>query len=620
MNTAKCASCGAELSEASPQGLCAVCLFKLGLSDPNMPAIAAEIPKEEPRPAVSSPAPRRVRRFSWLSLLALFALAVVLVIAAVTISSNRRSPAPMNVLRFEVRPLKDAKDIALSPDGRRLAYTAVKDEGGDSLWMHSFDAFVDQPLAGTEGAAHPFWSPDSLSVGFFSQGKLKRIDLSTSYPQILCDAPGGQGGTWNHDGAILFAGSATGALYRVAATGGIPQPATNVPSSHSAAMMQRSPFFFPDGNHFLFSAIAEGGRTREIFAGSLESKTAKQLEEGERALYTDNTLIYLRDHVLMARRFDPARFEFTGEPWRIRFADHVQRFSVSENGVLAYVNNEPVDTTLLFMDRAGKKLERISDSQNVTHFAIAPDSRALVFSRQGDIWISDLSRGVTSRFTFNMADNMSPVWSPDASRIAFLANRTGANQIFRKALNGDTEELLLNTTTPRMESIDDWSPDGRYIVYTASGENGKSNVWVLPLSGERKPIPIPSAFNTRQGRLSPDGRWLAYVSDESGTDEVYVQSFPGRENRWQVSNHGGTDPKWRRDGRELFYRSMQKTQMAVTVAAGSELQLSIPAILFSAPDGAYDVTPDGQRFLVLSRPETAGALPINIVVNWANER
>jgi Tol biopolymer transport system component len=373
--------------------------------------------------------------------------------------------------------------------------------------------------------------------------------------------------------------------------------------------------------HFLYSVAGFNPEDDGIFVGSLETQAVKRLRDGKAASYAGNMLLFVRDGALMAQRFDPGRLELTGEPWRIRFADQVRSFSVSENGVLAYMSDEHVDAPLMFVDRAGR-VQRLEDSVESSQFAVSPDARTLAFSKSGDIWLTDLSRQVTSRFTFKMAGDAFPVWSPDGSRIVFYSNRGGARGIYQKPVNSEMEELIVNTGAGLVESIDDWSPDGKFIIYTARNENGKANLWALPVSGERKPILIPSAFNLRQGRVSPDGRWLAYVSDESGKDEVYVQSFPGRESKWQVSISGGTNPRWRRDGRELFYAGPEKRLMSVNVAAaGPVLQFSTPFALFSMVlHGSYDVTPDGQRFIVSSQRENTRVAPIEIVANWTAER
>jgi eukaryotic-like serine/threonine-protein kinase len=292
---------------------------------------------------------------------------------------------------------------------------------------------------------------------------------------------------------------------------------------------------------------------------------------------------------------------------------------VSENGVLAYQRREQATPApLAWSDRSGRMARALDDLNGISQFSLAPDMRTIAVSRLGDIWLSDLDRGVTSRFTFDPADDTSPTWSPDRSRIVFLSSRSGRKGVYQKTAGGDQKEELL-FTAPNVESIESWSPDGRFISYTSRDEQGRLGLWVLPLAGDRKAFAIQSPFNVRQGRFSPDGRWLAYVSDESGNNEVYVQAFPGPDGKWQVSANGGTNPQWRRDGRELFFVSAEKRLMAVAVGNhGATLELSVPRVLFEMRRSAYDVGPDG-RFLIFQPEESKPAVPIDVVINWASE-
>jgi hypothetical protein len=386
--------------------------------------------------------------------------------------------------------------------------------------------------------------------------------------------------------------------------------------------VRRSPHFLPDGRHFLYSAESYNPQNGGVFVGSLDSREIRHLVAGTRPAFAENTMLFVQNNVLMAQGFDPNRLEFSGEAWRIPFADSVQAFSVSNKGILAYQSGDHPEPPVALMDRSGKQLQTVDESRGTRQFIMSPDAKVLALSRSGDIWLSDLSRGVSSRFTFDPAAETFPVWSPDATRIAFLSNRNGADGIYYKALSGEMEELLLRIGDGHVESIDDWSPDARFIMYTERDQQGKSNLWALPTSNDRKPIfyLIQAPFNTRQGRFSPDGRWLAYVSDESGKNEIYVEAFPGHENKSKVSTNGGANPRWRRDGREIFYVSPQRQLMSVAVSAGQPLRLGVPVVLLGGVfRDKYDVTSDGQRFVVLSNLEKGPSAPINIVVNWANE-
>jgi Tol biopolymer transport system component len=589
--------------------------MKLGLSDPSLSSVAPE--DNEPDAAVrhlqpAEPERRRLHR-SWPILAA--AGAILLAAGVVLVLSHRQMPPQARVLRFALSPTKDAIDFAVSPDGLQLVFTGVDDQGITSLWIHSFDSFGERQLPGTEGAASPFWSPDSRSIGFFAGRKLKTIDLSGVASQTLCDAPSGTAGTWSAAGTIVFASSVPGPLYRVSSGAGAPQPFTS-----DSQVVHSSPHFLPDGRHFLYSAQSENPQNGGVFVGSLDSGAKRRLVAGNSPAYGQSTMLFLQNNVLMTQTFDPIRLEFAGETRQIPLADHVESFSVSENGILAYQGGEHPERPLVFIDRSGKVVQTVDEVKGAKQFSISPDARVLALSRSGDIWLSDLSRGVTSRFTFDPATETFPVWSPDAKRIVFLSNRNGAKGIYQKGMSGEIEEMLFYGGDAHLESLDDWSPDGRFITYTARDQQGKTNLWALPLSNDRKPLLIKSSFNTRQGRFSPDGRWLAYVSDESGRDEIYLEAFPGHENRSQVSKDAGTNPRWRRDGRELFYMAPAGQLMSVGVSTIGSLKLGIPRVLFGGLSrDAYEVASDG-LFLGLSNTERTLSQPINIVVNWASER
>jgi dipeptidyl aminopeptidase/acylaminoacyl peptidase len=322
--------------------------------------------------------------------------------------------------------------------------------------------------------------------------------------------------------------------------------------------------------------------------------------------------------MLFAQPFDPRTLRLAAEPKAVPFAEHVDHFSPSA-GVLAYREKEMAPAPPLgWVDRAGKQLGVIEGLSAGGPFAISPSGEAVATSKSGDIWVGDLRRGVVSRFTFDPGEDTSPLWSPDGSRIVFLSSRNGQKGLYQKPANGAESETLL-FAAPLWKTIESWSPDGRHIVYTARDEKGKSTVGILPMEGDRKPIQLQSAFNLRQARVSPDGRWLAYVTDEDGKDQVFVRPFPTGESKWQVSNDGGTDPRWSRDGRELFYVSGERTLTAVAVEnRGSFLELSRVIALLRMPRGSYDVLGD-RRFLM---PTTIGDDPpvaINIVINWADE-
>jgi Tol biopolymer transport system component len=610
----KCSSCGADLApDNMAQGICAACLLKLGLSSTNIPE-----PELPPTPAVASSNPAPKRRHPWIGIS--IAAALILVVALVSWFLVRPSrPQAIQVLRFSVESADPGSEFAISPDGRKLVFVSQRERGQSSLTLRSLDAFVEQGLPGTEGGRFPFWSPDSQSIGFFSRDKLRKFDLGTGATETLADARTGRDGTWSSAGIIVFARTAEGGgLFRLSAHGGAPEPATRIDHS-TGAIAHRWPHFLPDGRHFLFTSISRNADNDAIFVASLDTGAIARVQNVRSpAWYAQESLLYVRSGILMASPFDFRRQRLSGSPRSIRFAEHVNFFSASEANVLAYRSREDDQLgPLAVFDRSGKIVKVFDDLSEATQFSIAPDGRNIALSKRGDIWIMAVDRGVTSRFTFSQADNSSPIWAPDEAHLAFISTRNGARGVYQKKVNGaENEEGLL--TTPDVESLDSWSTDGRFLAFTSRDAQGKSRLAVLTL-GERKPIAIPSSFNLREGQFSPDGRWLAYVSDESGKDEIYIQTFPGSESKWQVSANGGTSPRWRRDGRGLFFISPEKELMTVALGNdGPRLTFNVPTPLFRAPNGTYDITAD-DRFLMRVREVEKPPSPINIVVNWSAE-
>jgi len=558
----------------------------------------------------------------------------------------RRAPEESRVIRSYIKPMANssfvlggtASGFALSPDGRRLAYVATTPEGKELLWVRPLDSLQSQPLAGTEGAAFPFWSPDSRFIGFFAGGKLKKIEASGGPPLTLCDANTGRGGTWNREGVILFTPTVGSPVHRVSAAGGAATPVTSLDTSKSE-VSHRWPYFLPDGRHFLYVAgssfAPKDSPTNSVLVGSLDSKESKFLFHAHAsAIYASGHILFLRLNTLMAQPFDAKRLELTGEAFPV--ADPVQEdegrmhgvFSASENGVLTYVEGASGGGwQLIWVDRSGKKLGEVPGADAYADAQISPDGKRLAFtlrSSGNDIWIYDIARGVKTRLTFGAASsqaNSAGVWTPDGRQIAYSCARAAKFGLCLRPSDGSGNEevILAGTEYPRYPN--DWSPDGKLLTYYES-RLGVFEIWMLPLSGERKPYPfLQSPFNQFGARFSPDGKWLAYFSLESGRAEVYVVPFPGPGGKWQVSTGGGTWPRWRRDGKELFYLSFDNKLIAADVrASGSSFEIGAVRALFEtrpyrSGGATFDVSADGQRFIIDYAQEQPSAA-IALVVNW----
>jgi eukaryotic-like serine/threonine-protein kinase len=632
--TRRCSACGAELLEgAAPQGLCPACLLRLGLSSPSVTPPKTDLPAEPPHPA--PPIRRQTSWKIWITL----AAAVLLLVGAVAIFSllPRQPPTDTGVIRFSLqppsnrglRPINGTADFALSPDGRRIAFVAAGENGQRLLWIHPFDSFGDQPLMGTEEAAFPFWSPNSRWVAFFAQGKLKKIDIAGGGSQTLCLAPSGRGGTWSEEGIILFAPNTFGGLSRVSGNGGSPEEVLPVDNGHGETAY-RWPYFLPGGRHFIFSVVTKDRNRGGVYLASLDShERTKLLNDASPATYADlGQVLFVRGGMLMAQEFDRRKLTLSGEARPVRFAEQISGdthagpdFSVSRSGILAYRTRPDATALLTWFDRNGKAIGQVGAPAEFRGFVIAPDGRSIAVSRidkSADIWILDITRETSSRLTFDPAPDTFPLFSPDGQRVLFLSNREGlAGFYMRQIHDGGVDELIFKS--PDIVSLDSWSPDGRFVGYTKRGDRGKTELWVLPLSEDRKPFPaVRSEFNLKQGRISPDGRWLAYVSDESGMDQIFVQTFPESRGKWQVSGVGGVDPQWRRDGKELFYISPEGVLMASPIRAGAAFEAGPPSELFRGHSAAYAVSPEG-RFLMATPPPDSSPTPIQIVAGWGSE-
>jgi serine/threonine protein kinase len=553
----------------------------------------------------------------------------------------RETPPPQLVASFQV-PLPDNTSgviFQLSPNGRVLAFSATQG-GRRQIWLRPIDSLVAQVLPGTEDATYMFWSPDSTFLGFFVPGKLKKIALSGGPPQTLCDAADGRGGTWNSDGVIVFTPGPGAALARVSAAGGAPVFVTKLSTPDE---LHRYPAFLPDGNRFLFLRN-NAGPQNGIYVGSLDGTTpVRILPDESSAVYVPATitsrpghLLFRREGTLMAQPFDPSATHTAGDAFPV--AEHVGvsgntnfgAFTASQNGVLAHAVgglNAGQLRELVWMDRGGKRLGTAGQPGLINYASLSPDERRVSFSLGTpagdltDLWLLDLVRGVPTRFTFRSGNSNDGVWSPDESRIVFQADNTA---IYLKPANGaGNEEMLIKTGINARPT--DWSRDGKFVVYMQFSGTRGNDLLLLPMEGDRKPIPyLQTPFNEANAQFSPDGKWMAYSSNESGSPQVYVQPIPTTGAKWQISAAGGDQPRWRRDGKELFYISSDQKLTAVPVKSGATFEAGSPQALFEIqplfpPLGgrfAYQPTADGQRFLALANTGGTAPPPVTVVLNW----
>jgi eukaryotic-like serine/threonine-protein kinase len=592
---------------------------------------------------------RRMKRerIAWLA-------ASLLLVAALVTVYYRRPVAPTRPTWSYILPSEKTAfsnfggPVAVSPDGQKLAFVARTAEGVDLLWVRPLDAPSAQPIAGTEGAFYPFWSPDNQSLGFFAGGKLKTVSALGGPALTLCDATGPRGATWGGEGTILFA-LTWGGLQSVPASGGLPVAVTRLDASRSETS-HRWPNFLPDGRHFFYLAANFTGGPAEaasVYLASLDLKENKLLFHARsNVAYTSGYLLFAQQGTLMARPFDEKRLELKGEAFPV--AEHVLYnqlvwrgvFSASGNGVLAYMGGATGNPGQLFwFDRSGKQLQGVGGPGDFSWHEVSPDGQRVAVqtldsaAANYQIGVYDLSRGTNMRLTFGPWRNQAPVWSPDSQTIAYGANQKGRNNtLFQRKSDGTGGEQLL-TESRDNKFPTSWSADGRFIAYNSTPE-GKSNseLWILPLFGDRKPFAfLQTNSNVAEGRFCPRGGWIAYSSDESGRSEVYVTSFPEHQGKWLVSQSGGSMPRWRRDGKELFYLAPTSQLMAADVnLSGSTFEVAAVHPLFrlrlapgppiydlgpTAGQIGYDVSPDGQRVLVNS-PAENDAAPITVILNW----
>jgi serine/threonine protein kinase/Tol biopolymer transport system component len=602
------------------------------------------ISSEAPGPRASAPA-ASTKRWLWPSI-----AAVAVVIAGITAYALwPKHPAPVKVTRFQV-PLPEnstfGQYLSLSPDGRKLLFNTTGPDGG--LWVRDLDSLEARLIPGTQGVFRMFWSPDSRFVAFGLGKQLKKMDIAGGPVQTLCEISSTVGsGAWNRDGVIIF-GSVPGPIRRVPEAGGVPTDVTAV----AGGPLQTIPSFLPDGHHFIYYRTGTA-ETTGMYVGSIDAKPADQsrkllLATQFAALYATSPdassghVFFLRDGTLMAQSFDSVKLELSGDP--VPIAEHVGNgqahgfFSVSPSGALAYRTGvQAAGRQLTWFDRDGKTLGTFGEPNLDRYISLSPDGthgavRDAAASANGDLWTLDFARGVRTRFTFRQSFGSPAVWSPDGNRIIFAAGNT-LDTISEKASSGAGEEKELLKKPGEMKVPSSWSRDKRFLLYdTANVPKTGEDLWVLPLEGERKPVLLlGTEFNESDGSFSPDMRWIAYDSNESGRYEIYVRPFNSYgssgpslgEGKWQVSKDGGSAPEWRADGKELVFRASNGSPMAVEVGTnGAAFQPGVPKQLFALPLNVndWDMTADGKRFLISMPPKQESTnTPITVVLNWQAE-
>jgi Tol biopolymer transport system component len=578
-------------------------------------------------PAAIARAPRE--RLAWTMVATALLLAAVLAAPAALYVRRTAPDLPLTRLDLVTPPTTEPFSFALSPDGRQIVFVGAT-ESGSKLWLRPLDQTTAQPLAGTDRARAPFWAPDGRAIGFFADSSLKRIDLTGGPPQFLANTPIPLGGTWSRNGVIVF--ESTSGPRQVAAAGGTAMALAQLTRG------DRWPQFLPDGRRFLFYAPGQG-----VYVGSLDGGEPKRVmaAESAAAYAPPGYLVLVSQGVLVARRFDEMLGVVSGGPMNIASTVGTETgtfrgaFAVSAGGVLAYRGGAATRRQLVWVDRAGKTLGVLwpPEDTGLTSLDLSPDGRQVAVARivQGDldIWLIEVARGSASRFTF--ARGASPVWSPDATRLVFRSNR-GTQDLFEKPANGATDEQPL-LVTPQEKAPLSWSPNGQFLLYAVQDPKGQSDLWALPMmAGEHKPVPVATTgFDEVQGQFSPDGRWVAYASNESSERyEIYIRPFPGLGGKSQVSTGGGIYPRWRRDGHELFYVAPDNRMMAtpIQIAAGDTVIPGAPVALFAtrlttgntgnagfSSRAQYAVAADG-RFLLNVTADDADSSPITIVQNW----
>ena len=567
---------------------------------------------------------------------------VALVAASLQVLQKPKTPTP-RVTQFSITApdgidlLNDPAEPTISPDGRTLGFTAIDSSGATLIWVRPLDSVDARPLSGTDNATLSFWSPDSKYLAFFADGKLKKIRVDGGPAEILCDANNGRGGSWGKDGTIVFAPAAEGAIYRVSAGGGTPVQVTTLDAAaHETG--NRWPCFLPDGKHFTYIVLPGQELNFDVYVASVDGGAREKLfSAGSAPVYAEpGYLLFIRNGTLTAHAFDARSRKLKGEPAAIRTLPMRSDYTgapfakASTNGMLIHRGASAPNSDVNVYDRQGRIVRKLAlNPGRFEDLSVSPDGKYIAVNRtssptSSDLWLIDIDRAMSSRFTFGAGEAFAAVWSPDGQRVAFGSNRGGRENIYVRSRIGQSAETVLYEANTLFKHPTQWSPDGQHVLVAELGENTGWDILLVDLNGDGKAVPLLNGpYNEPFAAISPDGRWLAYASDESGRAELYVDSFPVLGNKIQISSGGvlplgggGGFAAWAAHGRELLYETPDFRIMSVAVETSPTFSAGTPRMLFRfRPSRGFNASEDGQ-FFVGAIASGSASISVSVVMNW----